>query len=43
MKRSKLIEKMEEYFETDDAATQERIAKEILIERERLRYSQRQE
>jgi hypothetical protein len=43
MKRSKVVEKMEEYFQTDDAATQEKIAKEILIERERLRYGESQE
>ena len=42
MKRSKLIEQTESYFKTDDVAAQEKIAKEILIERERLRYDQRQ-
>jgi len=41
MKHSKLIEQMQAYFQTDDAATQEKNAKEILIERERLRYDQR--
>lgn len=40
MRFSKLVEQMKSYFRTDDTAAQEKIAKEILIERERLRYDQ---
>ena len=39
-RRSKLIEEMKEYFQTDDEAVRERLAKEILIERERLKYKE---
>ena len=40
-KRSELIKKMQDYFKTDDTVIQQKIAKEILIERENLRYGQR--
>ncbi len=38
MRYPKMIEKMKGYFQSDDEAEKERIAKEILIEREKLRY-----
>lgn len=41
MLNSKMVQKMKEYFEAEDEATREKIAKEVLIERERLRYGQR--
>jgi len=41
MPESKLIEQMKNYFQTDNEVVKEKMAKEILIERERLRYDQR--